>query len=101
MPTAAPTSPATASSRDRWLFRLLITIAFNFAALILFPLFLTDALTPPLAAISGVPALWGLYTMLFFRTGRERIVGYIGALLAVYWAVVLVGVLSQYGWDAR
>jgi len=99
--TATPIAQAASTKRDRWLFFLIITLALNLAALILFPMFLKDALTPPLTAICGIPTIWGLYTMLCFRTGRERIVGYVGIVAAVAWAAALVNLLSRYGWDAR
>src|SRR5947208_13136090 len=70
--TTAPATGQPASTKhDRWLFLLIITLALNLAALILFPMFLTDALTPALTAICGVPAAWGLYTMLGFRTEKS------------------------------
>jgi hypothetical protein len=68
-------------------------------ALILFPVFLTDALTPSLTAICGIPTVWGLYTLLWFRTRKERIVGYVGIVAAIVWAAALVSLLSRYGWD--
>ena len=91
---------ATRHKRDRWLAFLTITLAINLAALILFPDFLTDALTVPLAAICGVPSVWGFYTLLFFRTRRERIVGYVGIFPLVIWTACLVSLMSEYGWAA-
>jgi hypothetical protein len=94
-PSCSSHCEAPRSKRDRWLAFLMITLGLNSAALILFPDFLTDALTVPLALICGVPAAWGFYTLLFFRTRRERVVGYFGVVPLVIWAACLVSLVSQ------
>jgi len=86
------------TTRDRWLIFLIISVALNIAGLILFPLFLTDGLTLPLAVTGGVPALWGGYTLLFFRTRRERLVGYAAVVPTIIWLAAIVDLLSRYGW---
>ena len=96
-PSGSNQCAATCHKRDRWLAFLIITAALNLAALILFPNFLTDAFTLPLALICGVPSAWGFYTLLFFRTRRERIVGYFGILPLVVWAACLVSLIAEYG----
>jgi hypothetical protein len=68
--------------RDRWAPLLILTVLINLASFLLFPRFLTDALTPSLAGICGAPAVWGFYSFLCFRTPRERIVGYAAVLPA-------------------
>jgi hypothetical protein len=80
-----------------WLIFLIVSIALNVAALILLPLFLTDGLTLPLVVTCGVPALWGGYALLSFRTRRERLVGYAAVVPAIIWLAAIVDLLSRYG----
>jgi hypothetical protein len=84
--------------RDGWVLLLSVTILVNLASFLLFPQFLTDALTLPLAGICGVPVLWGFYSFLSFRTRRERVVGYAAVLPAAGWALAALNLLWQYGW---
>lgn len=86
------------SARERWLFILVISIVLNVAGLFLFPQFLTDGLTLRLTLVCGLPALWDCYAVLFFRTRRERIVGYVSIVPAVAWLVAIVDLLSTFGW---
>jgi hypothetical protein len=83
---------------DRWLFRLVISLVLNIASQILFPMFMTDGLTLRLAVVCGVPGLWGLYALLFFRTRRERFVGYAAFVPAIVCFAAMVDLLSHYGW---
>ena len=65
--------------------------------LTLFPQFLTDGLTLTLAAICGVPALWGFYSLFFFGTARERVVGYASALAALAWLEAVADLFARFG----
>src|SRR5437868_4232409 len=87
---------ASRPTRDRWLMLLIVSVVLNVASLILFPLFLTDGLTLSLASICGVPAFWGCYGLLFFRTRRERFVGYAAFIPAIVWLVAIVDLISRY-----
>ena len=90
---------ASRPTRDRWFAWLVVSIVLNVAWLIsLFPQFLTDGLDLPLAVICGVPAVWGCYSLLFFRTRRERCVGYAAFVPAVVELAAIVDLLSRYGW---
>jgi hypothetical protein len=89
---------ASRPTRDRWLGSLIVSIVINVACLILFPVSLTDGLTLRLAVICGVPALWGCYALLFFRTRRERFVGYAAFVPAIVWLAAIADLLSSYGW---
>src|SRR5438552_3805863 len=99
--TMQPEIKAAAIKRDRWVLVLIVTILVNLASFILFPQFLTDALTLPLAGICGVPALWGFYSFLSFRTRKERVVGYVAVLPAAGWVLAALNLLWDYGWYAR
>jgi hypothetical protein len=86
------------SERDRWVPLLGVTAALNLVSFVLFPMFVTDALTPMLSLLCGVPALWGFYSFLFFRTRRERIVGYVAIVPAALWLFGALSLLWEYGW---
>jgi len=88
----------SAPAKDRWLRILIVSILLNLISMVLFPMFLTDGLTLRLALIAGVPAASGSYVFFFFRTKRERFVGYASVASAVVWLAVIVHLISAYGW---
>jgi len=100
MENASTIDPAVGPqpTRDRWLRLLIVSIVLNVACLILFPVFLTDGLTLRLAVICGVPTLWGCYALLFFRTRRERFVGYAAFVPAIVWLAAIADLFSRSGW---
>lgn len=96
--TPEPLQEGAPSKRDRWVPLLVATAALNLVSFILFPIFVTDALTPMLSLLCGVPALWGFYSFLSFRTRRERIVGYVAIVPAALWLLGALSLLWEYGW---
>jgi len=88
------------SKRDCWICRLLVTVILNLASLCLFPKFVTDALTPALLVVCGMPTAWGLYAFLSFRTRRERIVGYVAFLPVTVWTFASLDLYYSRGWDS-
>src|ERR1051325_4060789 len=82
----------------RWVRFLVVPTLINLASLILFPMFVTDALTPPLSVICGVPILWGAYMLFSFRGRPERVVAYLATAMATVWAAAIVDLLTSYGW---
>ena len=85
--------------RDRWVLFLSVTVILNLTTFLLFPEFVTDALTAPMALLWGVPTLWGLYSFLCFRTRKERVVGYFAIAPTALWSLAALSLLSEYGWS--
>jgi len=98
IPAAGPDMTATVK-RDRWLFRLVITVLLNFiAGPLLTPYFQRDAAAPLLTEICAVPAIWGTYCFLSYHTQAERKVGYAAFVLAVVWFAAGLDVFTSYKW---
>jgi hypothetical protein len=96
----AITTPAEAPRKPsfRWFRFLVIPTLINVSSLVLFPMFLTDALTFPLLVTCGVPILWSGYMLFGFRNWPERVIGYIATAMAVVWAAAILHLLTSYGW---
>ena len=92
-PVEAPRNPSF-----RWFQFLAVPTLINVSSLVLFPMFLTDALTFPLLVICGVPILWSGYMLFGFRSWPERVIAYIATVMAVVWAAAMLDLLTSYGY---
>jgi hypothetical protein len=84
--SAEPSLPMV--PRDRWLPFLKWTIAINVGCLLLHSLMTCGCHFHPEALIVALVAfLWGFYPFFFYRTGGERIVGYLALGLSMLWPI--------------
>jgi hypothetical protein len=74
---------------DRWRSWLAISGAMHLSVLLLFPAIFCGCHFHVLAVpVCLAPVVWGFFTVLAYRTNRERILAYINGVMGIVWLYI-------------
>jgi hypothetical protein len=84
-------------AKDRWLFWVAVSLLLNGACLVLAPQFVGERLTLHVALILAAASAWNCFTLFFYRTPLERLVGHVSVTPTLLWLLGIADSASQ-GW---
>jgi hypothetical protein len=79
----------------RWGLFFSLTIIINLVSALVFPMVVTDAVTPWMLITSVPPVIWGLAAICWYRSKRERFIAWFAIVGVIYWLVPIIGMLVE------